>query len=235
MKPFKTTMLIITFVLSACVTIPQETVILSETIGNDLKVLHNSHRNLIEMYYGKIKDDVNLLVDEVYAPFVIHYVLKTEFENYKKGDSSLFRTIETAAKVQGKIESENVLTEMVDFQTAAHWQISNKRDELMSPIISQESYILAKIDQSYENANFANSTITGYLKSIRKVKETQQEALSLIGFGGADTVITNSLLKLSELVNEVTEEAKNIDVKSDEAFKQFESISSKIKQLTDKE
>ncbi len=226
--------LIAILIMSACVSVPKETVTLSQALGKDLEVLHNSHRNTVEIYYKKVKDNINYFIDDVYAPFIIHYALKSELEKYKNGDSSIFKTIEIAGQVEGKTEAENALNEMFDFQLAAHQQIESKRDELLSPIKRQESDILSTINKAYENSIYANSTITGYLKSVGKVKETQQEALSLIGLSGADTVVTNTLVKLSELVNQAIEEGKKIDITSDEAFYKLDSISEKIKQLTNK-
>lgn len=42
-------------VLTSCVSIPKETVSLSKVLGRDLVVLHHSHRDVIKLYYGKIK------------------------------------------------------------------------------------------------------------------------------------------------------------------------------------
>lgn len=221
-------------ILSACVSIPKETVTLSQTLGSDLHVLHNSHRNIIEIYYKKIKDDINYFVDDIYAPFVIHYALKSELDRYKKGEPSLYGIIKIAGQEEGKKGSEDALNEMLDFQISARKQIESKRNELLSPIIKQEAEIILTINQAYEHAIYANSTITGYLQSIRKVKETQQEALSIIGLAGADTMVTNDLVKLSELVNQAVEKGKEIDIKSDDAYNQLEAITNKIKQLTNK-
>ncbi len=234
MKIRNVVVLIAISLMSACVSIPKETVTLSQALGNDLQVLHNSHSTSVEIYYKKIKDNINYFIDDVYAPFIIHYALKSELEKYRSGDTSLFKTIEIAGQVGGRAETENALNVMFDFQTAAHQQIESKRNELLSPLKRQESDVLSTINKAYENAIYANSTITGYLKSISKVKETQQEALSLIGLNGADTLVTNTLAKLSESVNQAIEKGKKIDITSDNAYDKLDSISDKIKRLTNK-
>jgi hypothetical protein len=99
----------------------------------------------------------------------------------------------------------------------------------MNPIVTQETQVLLKIDQSYQNAIYANSTITAYLSSIRKVKETQQEALSLIGLKGMDSIVTTRLLQLSEGVKEAIQKGKEIDTKSDDAMNQIKEITDKNK------
>lgn len=224
----------IMFLVSACAVIPKETVTLSQTLGNDLVVLHNAHRNIVNIHFEKIKDDINSFVNDVYAPYIINYVLKGELKSYKEGNPSLFGTIELAAQKQGKEESENALNEMSDFLTAARDQIESKRYELISPINTQENQILLAVDQSYENAIYANSTITGYLQSIRRVRGAQQEALSLLGLPGADTLMTNSLVKLSDQVDVALKKGKEINIKSDDAYSKLEEIIKEIKELTHK-
>lgn len=221
-------------ILTSCVSIPKETVSLSKVLGNDLVILHNSHREVIELYYGEIKDDINVFIDEVYSPFVIHYVLKIELEKYKKGEPSLYTSIENAGKIGGGDETDEALTTMLEFQEAANAQIQSKRNELLNPIIKQEKEIINNINKSYENAIYANSTIANYLTSVRKLKESQQEALSIVGLEGSDTLVTSSLVKVSELVNEAVAKGKEIDIKGDEAYSKMEEITNQIKKITNK-
>jgi len=221
-------------IFSGCASIPKEVVTLSQTLGKDIKVLHNSHINTVEVYFGKIKYDINSFIDEKYAPFIIHYVLKSELVNYKQGKTSLFGTIEIAGQKEGQKEANDALTVMVDFQEAARKQIESKREELLSPILKQESEITNAVNQSYENVQYANSSITAYLQSIRKVKEAQQQALSMVGLEGSDSLVTNSLVKLSEQIEKAVKSGKEIDIKSDDAYKQLEKVTNQIKEITTK-
>jgi len=232
MKIKITAILIVIIVLSSCVTIPKETVTLSKTLGKDLEILHRSHRYSVQIYYGKIQDDINYFINEIYAPFAINYVLKDELKNYQKGDSSIFKTLDLAGKKEGMEESENVLKEITDFISAAQQQIDSKRNELLQPVTKQENVLLSSIDQAYESTIYANSTITRYLESIRKVKETQLEAQAMIGLAGADTLVINTMVRLSEMIEKAVEEGEKIDMKSDEAYDKLEAIVNKIKGLT---
>jgi len=219
---------------NACVSVPVETVTLSQTLGGDLKVLQDAHCNMVEIHFSQIKNDINAFIDDVYAPFVIHYVLKSELNAFENGQPSLYGTIELAGQIGGKEETSNAVNEMFDFQDAARKQIESKRKELLAPIIKQETEIIKSVNQSYSNAIYANNAITGYLKSVRKVKETQQEALSLIGLEGVDEKISDSLMKISKEVGKAIEIGKDIDIKSDDAYKQLEEISEQIKKITNK-
>jgi hypothetical protein len=218
----------------SCASIPKETVTLSKTIGSDLQILHDSHRNMVQLYYNGINGNVNAFIDDVYAPFVIHYVLEVELNKHKRGESSIYGIIENAGKTGGKGETEEALDVMLEFQEAANQQINVKRNELLSPILQQEKEILSAIDQSYQNTIYANATLTAYLVSVRKVKESQNEALSIVDLNGLDTTVTNRLVELSGFVDMALEKGGKIDIKSNEAQQQIEDIVDKIKELTNK-
>jgi hypothetical protein len=234
MKKTFSILIILSFTILSCVSIPKQTVILSKTLGNDLEVLHNSHRNMANIYFEEIKNNINTFVDEVYSPFVIHYVLKAELKKSKNGNESLYSAIEQAGKTGGKKEIDEALNVMQEFQEAALAQIKFKRNELLAPILIQEREVLGSINQSYENAVYANATVTGYLESVRKVKEAQKEALALVGLKDADVKMISTLLKISHGVNDAIEIGKKIDLESDDAYEQLEKVSNQIKNLTTK-
>ena len=229
--------LVVTFsalLLVSCASIPKETVTLSKTRGSDLQILHDSHRNMVQLYYNGIKLNINTFIDDVYAPFIIHHVLEVELNKHKRGESSIYGIIENAGKKGGKDETEEALNVMLEFQEAANQQINAKKAELLSPILQQEREILSAIDQSYQNTIYANTTLTTYLVSVRKVKESQNEALSFVGLNGLDTTVTNQLVELSGFIDMILEKGEKINIKSDEAQQQIEDIVNKIKELTNK-
>lgn len=228
------TVIFSSLLLVSCASIPKETVILSKTIGSDLQILHDSHRNMVQLYYDGIKLNINTFIDDVYAPFVIHHVLEVELNKYKGGESSIYGIIENAGKKGGKDETEEALNIMLEFQEAANQQINEKKNELLSPILQQEREILSAIDQSYQNTIYANTTLTTYLVSVRKIKESQNEALSIVGLNGLDTTVTNRLVELSGFIDMVLEKGEKINIKSNEAQQQIEDIVNKIKELTNK-
>ena len=170
----------------------------------------------------------------MYAPFIIHHVLEVELNKHKRGESSIYGIIENAGKKGGKDETEEALNVMLEFQEAANQQINAKKAELLSPILQQEREILSAIDQSYQNTIYANTTLTTYLVSVRKVKESQNEALSFVGLNGLDTTVTNQLVELSGFIDMILEKGEKINIKSDEAQQQIEDIVNKIKELTNK-
>lgn len=218
---------------SACASIPEETVMLSQKLGGDLHTLHESHQRMVKFYFDGVREDVNDFIDDTYAPFVIHYVLEKELNAYEAGDTaSIYAVIKKAGTSPTKLTSENALTSMQDFLNAAKKQIESKRSELLDPLRAQEREILDSINHSYQNVIYANSTITGHLQSVRKVKDAQSNALELLGFENAERKTIDSLVKLSEVVSDAVDKAEDIDVKSDKASESLEDIIEKIKTVT---
>jgi len=224
---------IISFILlTSCVSIPKESLVLSNTLGNDLVILHNSHRYIIQLYYQKIKDNINAYVEEVYAPYFIGKLLNIELERYKNGESSLFKSIEDVSKSPTSEVTKETLNYMEDVLGVVKQNMDQQKESLLSPIETQEKELLNKINRSYENVLLANTSITNYLKSVRKLKETQQEVLSMVGLSAADTTVINNLMIVSEKVNDAVRAGKKIDIESDNALEEIDKLSEKIKKLT---
>jgi hypothetical protein len=216
--------------------VPKETVQLSTVIGTNIKVLENSHTTMVGLFYTEIINNINDFIEEVYAPFIINYVLKKELDNYKKNTSpSIFETIYTAASDGiSKTATSKVLTDMSDFLNAAHRQIEKKRNELLIPVQKQRDSIIFNIKISYGNTMRANSSVTNYLQSISNLKESQQKVLSVIGLKGKAEELNKSLLKVSELTKTLLAKGKEIDLKSDEAFQKMKTLTNTMKSITNK-
>lgn len=227
---------LIFYIFNSCISVPKETVQLSTVIGTNIKVLENSHTTMVGLFYTEIINNINDFIEEVYAPFIINYVLKKELDNYKKNKSpSIFETIYTAASDDiSKTATSKVLTDMSDFLNAAQRKIEKKRNELLIPVKKQRDSIILNINISYGNTMQANSSVTNYLQSISNLKESQQEVLSVIGLKGKAEELNKSLLKVSELTKTLLAKGKEIDLKSDEAFQKMKILTNTMKIITNK-
>lgn len=228
----KNLLLVLPFLITSCMSVPEETVMISQTLGNDLEVLHHSHRQLVQLHFKRIKEDINDFIESTYAPFVIHYVLSAELGAHQAGEESLYSLLETAGKDGGKKETEDALKAMLDFHTAARDQIESKRNELLDPVLKQETELLVAVDQSYQNTLYANSAITGHLRSMRNVKTAQQETLTKIGLQNADQFVTTNLVKISNGISEAVKRGKKLDIQSNNAMEKIENVVDQIKKAT---
>ena len=224
----KTILLPVFLMLMSCVSIPNETITLSKTLGKDLKELKKSHVNTITIYYNGIESKTNRFIDEVYTPFIIQYVLEAEFDSYEDNDESIITDLKNASRPgAGKEETDKAIKGMVDFQKIATDRIAQKRKEVLQPIQEQKRQLLKTINQSYDNAIAANAMLTGYLESVKDVKDAQTEGLSILGV--ERDKIDETMLKVSNKLDQAIIQGKKIDNKSDEAVDKFDKLIDKIK------
>ena len=217
--------------LMSCVSIPNETITLSKTLGKDLKELKKSHVNTINIYYNGIESKTNRFIDEVYGPFIIRYVLEAEFENYENNDESIITYLKNASQPDaGKEETDKAIQGMVDFQKKATKLIAQKRKEVLQPIQEEKRKLLKTINQSYDNAISANATLTGYLESVKDVKDAQTEGLSILGVEREK--IDETMLKASDKLDQAIIQGKKIDNTSEKARKKINELLDKIKNIT---
>tara|TARA_R110002074_G_scaffold99562_4_gene215032 strand:+ start:269 stop:1012 length:744 start_codon:yes stop_codon:yes gene_type:complete len=228
-------LIILSLLLTSCVSIPKETVTLSKVIGSDLNILQKSHVNMTQLYYQRIKSNINNFIDDTYKPYIINYMLKDQLEEFKKGNASILTSINNAVQKPDKKTADLALDDMSQFLEATNSQIEKKRNELLNPIEKQEDEILKAINDSYSNTIYANATMTGYLESIRKVKDAQNEAMSLItGVKNTDSIVRSKILQLSDIVNIAIDKGKGIEKGTDDAKTQIDDFIKKIKELTNK-
>tara|TARA_B110000902_G_C14240733_1_gene562358 strand:+ start:295 stop:939 length:645 start_codon:yes stop_codon:yes gene_type:complete len=214
--------------------VPKQTVKLSSVIGTDLKVLENSHTTMVGLFYNEIMNNMNGFIEDVYAPFIINYVLKKELDSYHNSQPSIFEAIEDAATKGGKTNTEKAYNDMSDFLKAARTQIEKKRNELLVPIQKQRDSIILNIKISYGNTILASSSVTSYLQSISSLKESQNEVLSVIGLKGKTEELTNTLLKMSDVTKSLLTKGKEIDIKSDDAYNKMKTLTDEIKSIIHK-
>lgn len=218
--------------LTGCVSIPKETITLSQTIGTDLQTLRQSHKRTIQLYYNEIRKDIESFLNEKYAPYLIHYALRNEIEKGINDSTSLHFLIRKAGESKNMNDSEEALAAMSEFQEAANAKVAEKKAELLNPLEKQEKEVINKVDFSYQKTINANNALTAYLSSAHKIKETQDNILSKIGLKEERDSITNGLVKLSNYIEKVTQKAKQIDIKSDEATQKIKDTFNEFKELT---
>jgi vacuolar-type H+-ATPase subunit H len=232
---FRIVFIIVTFYFfNSCISVPKQTVKLSSVIGTDLKVLENSHTTMVGLFYNEIINNINGFIEDVYAPFIINYVLKKELDSYHNSQPSIFEAIEDAATKGGKANTEKAYNDMSDFLKAARTQIEKKRNELLVPIQKQRDSIILNIKISYGNTILASSSVTSYLQSISSLKESQNEVLSVIGLKGKTEELTNTLLKMSDVAKSLLTKGKEIDIKSDDAYNKMKTLTDEIKSIIHK-
>lgn len=217
--------------LSACAQVPKESVELSTTVGRDVTTVYKSHREIAKLLFGRMRQDINYFVDNIYAPYQIRSVMSNDFKNArssKEADkrSSILLAINNAFKPEASDETQREVFEAMGVMVSLIRQdIESKRQELLKPINEQEKLVLSSIDRNYAQIIYGNSIVTGYLAGVVKVNDAQNKVLNEIGLDGDLNAVVGKRLAV------VSEEVANIVQKAEKTEATITSIETALKDL----
>ena len=227
--------------LCSCAQVPREAVELSDTVGRDIAVVHQSHRELAQILFTRMRNDVNRFIDNVYAPYQIDKVMSRQQElslssSDEDRNKSILLLIDAAFKPEAPPELQNTALRAMDILIKKiHADIESKRQELLDPLNAQEDEVLGSIDRAYQQLHYANSIVTGHLSSIVKVHEAQAELLQSIGVErDLRKVVSEGLAETSDKIGSLVEAAENVDNKIGVAEGNADSLKNAIMELGDK-
>lgn len=226
------------WLFSGCAQVPKESVELSTTIGRDIAVTQDAHAQLAELFFARMKHDVNRFVDNVYAPYQINNAMVKQQQLASSNDpaekrKSLLLAINAAFKEGASEELQNkTLKGMESLITKIRDDIEDMRSELLTPLIEQEKQVLDSINRAYQQMHYANSIVTGHLSSVVKVHDTQADLLE--EFGVERNLREDIGVKIANTSNKITsivDTAENIDIRTQSAASEAESLKSVITQF----
>lgn len=227
---------------SGCAQLPQSSVVLSNSISDDVVSMQKAHKEFINYYYDGLDKQANDLIDNKYRPSLIRQVIEYDTEKFKdpkKKHLSLFGAVQKAFidnKKQNKrsieLAQSNAMAGMKIFYTKIDKKVELKRRQLLDPLKQQRQALIGRVDSNYSNIIKKNTAITALLNSIVEVHETQQELFSM---AGAKENLRNKVGgELSNLANKIDEIKDKIDDKSSKVQEVEETIN-KFKKLIGKD
>jgi len=227
-----------TIFVAGCASVPKESVELSSTVGRDLAVVHQAHRELAHTLFGRMRSDVNRFIDEVYAPYQIRNVMNRQHELANSSDPDDRKKsilLALAASVEPDAPSElqsSVLQGMSIMVRRLHEEIESMRRELLEPLELQEQEVLGSIDRAYQQLHYANSIVTGHLSSVRKVHETQSDLLESIGVErDLRSEVAGQLANTSSRIESLIQSGENINARVDSAEQTSKELMEAIQEL----
>lgn len=229
--------ILILFILSACASVPKESVELSATVGRDIAQMYKMHRELAVILYGRIKNDINKFIDEVYAPYQIKKQLQADYKDFEDGDpNSLFSALNTAIKQPNNPEVQKTALDSMDvLLQVVQADIESYRRARLEPVLAQEEKVLSAIDRSYNQIHYANSIVTGHLASVVRVYDAQEELLKEFGIEGLRKEIMEELTTTSNNVAKFVDDAKLVKGTIEEIEKMTEELDNLVKSSQSKE
>lgn len=224
--------------MGACAQVPKESVELSATVGRDLAVTHQAHRDLAKVLFQRMREDINRFIDDEYAPFQIRAAMARQSELANSDEASqrsksLLLAIRHAFTDDAPAGlQESVLLGMEHFLAAIRNDVEGLRAELLQPLAQQEASVLGSIDRSYQQLHHANSIVTGHLSSVAKVHNTQAELLAAMGVErDLRSEIGDSLSKASREVSALVTKGERLDGRLADAERKAQQLREKLDEL----
>jgi hypothetical protein len=208
--------------LGGCASVPPETVKLSSSVGDQIAAIEKSHKTYINRAFDVLEANANRLIDEAYTPKLISAGL-----NGRSGQ--MLMNALTEAKTNPNTEATaRALAYTEEFLKLVKVEVDSQRNQLLNPIRQNRSAALANVDAAYEQVLRGNATVTAYLASIVKIRETQDQMFSAAGAPGLQDEIASAAAKASDDIEALTQKAKAGDQKLDDVKTAVQKILSTL-------
>ena len=197
-----------------CAQVPRESIELADTVGRDVASIEKSHLKFVDLVYDKYESDVNDFVDNVYVPYYVRESLQ------KPSGRQLLDSLTTAAKPGASAEEHKDAYETAElWLQVAHERVEKMRSELLAPLKAQRADITAKLSEAYGRVQKANSAVSGYLASVAKVTDLQNDLLSKLGVPDLSDQVAKAASQISSRLDQAIPAAdkklKDVEVLKD--------------------
>lgn len=182
--------LFISLILSGCFSAPKQTVELAEITDEQIAELQKSHTHFVQLYYDKLRDDINDFIDNKWTPTFLSKAVQNE-----QFRQSLDGAYATSNADPESAELGNVL---LGFSEAALKEINSRRTSLLESIDDQEQMVLDEINGAYGDLQRSQAAIKGYLASAVNLKAQQDMALKKLGVLDKNQKLTDAVLEKAD-------------------------------------
>lgn len=192
MKALKTTIILMAAIilLNGCAGhVPAEVLDLSNTMGEDLKALHHSYRQLIIAHFNSLRKQTDSFMENRWVPVFIKDFIER---------GNLVQMVQSPPDGQRD-------TNVTEWVAAAMGAINEKRNQLMKPLDDEEKKLLEMVDSSFNLLDQANAKIYSHLKSLSKVEESTQGLFDIRALKGLREKINSGLAAAAASTTEILE------------------------------
>lgn len=208
-------LILLSFTVISCSNIPQEVPQLSVELGKNLKLIEQSHLNLLRKYFNLRRE---LVDDFLYNEWMPKYA-----ENFFSNPQIERVWNEVVRSNSKEKRMEFILTLAPQLQK----EINAKRKSLIDPLDDLEELLEDKIRASYNDANATNNSITSFLVSAYKVDENRKNFFEKLGV--EETEINTTINELDEITDKLSKSSIEYDKKSDEYLEQINKLKKEMK------
>ena len=180
--------------ISACASIPKETVTLSQAVGRDIKQLQSGYRKTIRFSFNQIRHAGLTTIDNVWRPaYVKTLVIKADL-------------VEAAKR--------NQIDRIMEWASAAIEDIDKERQKFLKPLQEKEDALLADVDDAFDQLIRANASITANLNSVLKVQRLQNQIVEAAGLSEIRKKINSGIEEVSTWASKATKKNRDVSAHS---------------------
>lgn len=207
---------LVCLLLCSCAQVPRESIELADTVGRDVASIEKSHLKFVNLVYDTYERDVNDFVDNVYVPYYVRESLQ------KPSGKQLLDSLTTAGKPAATREQQKDAYDTAElWLQVAHERVERMRSELLAPLKAQRAEITSKLSEAYDRVQKANSAVSGYLASVAKVTDLQNDLLSKLGVPDLSDRVAQAASQISSRLDQAIPAA-------DKKLKDVEALKDKL-------
>ena len=175
--------------MTACASVPKETVALSRTVGQDVVQLQSGYRETIRFSFDQMRQAGLSVIDNVWTPVYL-------------------RSFVTRGQLVEAAKDEQ--TEKIEYWArAAIKAIDDQRKKFLDPLQEREDALVAEVDAAFDRVINANAAVTANLNSVLKVQNLQDQVLDAAGVSGIRDTINGAIVSTSNWAATATKEIED--------------------------
>ncbi|GJL89848.1 MAG: hypothetical protein DHS20C03_35570 [Minwuia thermotolerans] len=223
MAIFVALLLPVTF--TACDTVPEEAVTLADTVGRDLEEVHRAHRELANLLYQRLEADIDRFIDDEYRPAYLQSFLRNK-------DLDLIGSFQSSLTNESLNQDPGgpiyILSSVLQ---GANQDIEAKRRDLLAPIQAEHVHVIEEIDAAHRQIQQGHDVVVSHLRSVRDVRDTQNELLSKVGLGDLRQRVAHRTSTLSSKIGELVVRARKSEELVDDAGERIAKLDKMLDEL----
>ena len=175
--------------MTACASVPKETVALSRMVGQDVVQLQSGYRETIRFSFDQMRQAGLSVIDNVWTPVYL-------------------RSFVTRGQLVEAAKDEQ--TEKIEYWArAAIKAIDDQRKKFLDPLQEREDALVAEVDAAFDRVINANAAVTANLNSVLKVQNLQDQVLDAAGVSGIRDTINGAIVSTSNWAATATKEIED--------------------------
>jgi hypothetical protein len=217
---------LLSIILSGCYSAPKQTIELAEITDEQIAELQKSHIKFVQLYYDKLREDINDFIDNKWTPKFLSKAVQNE--NFRESLDDAYASTNEPEKL-GEV--------MLGFSKAALKEINSRRTELLTAVDEQERMVINEINGAFADLQRSQAAIKGYLASVVNLKEQQDLTLKKLGVLEKSQQLTNAVLekgdKFSNLLQSGKDAGEILKQAKQELSEQIQTVGNTVGEMTE--